>query len=398
MKRTRTQVGIIGCGPAGLLLSHLLDRQGIESVILERQSRAYVDARVRAGVLEQGTADMIRALGVHERMDREGLVHEGISLAFAGRKERIDLRRYSGGGTVLLYGQTQVTRDLIAARLAAGGVIAFEAPAVAVEDYLDGRPRVLYEQHGERHELRCDFVAGCDGSHGVARRSVDPGTLSTFDKAYPFGWLGILADVPPIDEELIFARHERGFALCSMRSHTRSRYYVQCDQDDAVDNWSDDAFWDELRRRLPPETAAALVTGPRLEMSIAPLRSFVTEPMRFGKLFLAGDAAHIVPPTGAKGLNLALADVTRLARALHDFFADGSSALLDAYSETALRRTWRAQRFSWWMTHMLHRLDTGNPYDDRRQLAELEYVVDSVAARTSLAENYVGSPFAELAA
>jgi p-hydroxybenzoate 3-monooxygenase len=388
----RTQVGIIGSGPAGLLLSHLLLQQGIESVMLERQSRAHVEGRIRAGVLEQGTVNLLREIGVHERMQREGLPHTGFSLAFDGRKARIDLYHQTGGKTVMIYGQTEVTRDLIKARLAAGGVIHYESPALAVEDYQTRQPRIRYEQQGERKELICDFVAGCDGYHGVARKSVPAANMQIFEKLYPFGWLGMLVEAPPVDPELLYANHARGFALCSMRSHTRSRYYVQCSLHDKVENWTDDAFWDELRRRLPPESAEQLITGPRLEMSIAPLRSFVAEPMRFGKLFLAGDAAHIVPPTGAKGLNLAASDVYYLARALTAFYHEKRTDLLDRYSETALRRVWQAVRFSWWFTTLMHKF-SDEPLNQRLQVAELEYLIGSNAARTMLAENYVGLPF-----
>lgn len=388
---TRTQVGIIGSGPAGLLLSHLLHKHGVESVILERQSREHVEGRIRAGVLEQGTAWLLREAGVHERMEREGLKHDGISLAFGGRLERIDFQAHTSKG-VIIYGQTEVTRDLIQARLKAGGVIEFDAPALAIEDYRTDSPRIIYDKNGQRHELRCDFVAGCDGFHGVARQTVPADQLTLYEKVYPFGWLGILADVPPVDDELIYANHARGFALCSMRSRTRSRYYVQCALDDAVENWHDDEFWDELRRRLPPAAAARLVTGPRLEMSIAPLRSFVAEPMRFGNLFLAGDAAHIMPPTGAKGLNLAASDVFYLSRALIAFYAEKRTDLLDRYSEACLRRVWRAIRFSWWFTTTMHKFDD-DPIQPRLQLAELDYLTSSEAARTTLAENYVGLPF-----
>lgn len=388
----RTQVGIIGSGPAGLLLAQLLHRQGIEAVILERQSRAHVEARIRAGVLEQGTVQLLRAAGVHERMDREGLIHKGFALAFDNRQARIDLHTLTGGSTVMVYGQTELTRDLIQARLDAGGVIEFETPALAVEDYATDQPRIIYEKNGQRQELLCDFVAGCDGYHGVARQSIAADKMHVFEKIFPFGWLGILADVPPVDEELIYVNHPRGFALCSMRSHTRSRYYVQCRLDDKVENWSDAAFWAELRRRLPPAAAEKLVTGPRLEMSIAPLRSFVAEPMRFGRLFLAGDAAHIMPPTGAKGLNLAASDVFYLARALTAYYGEKRTDLLDRYSDACLRRVWKAIRFSWWFTGLMHKFDD-DPLNYRLQMAELDYFTGSVAGRTTIAENYVGLPF-----
>lgn len=387
----RTQVGIIGSGPAGLLLSQLLHRHGIESVVLERQSRAYVEGRIRAGVLEQSTVNLLHEAQVHERMDREGLIHEGFSLAFQGRSERIDMSGLTGGSTIMVYGQTEVTKDLIEARLAADGVLKYEAPALAIDDFVSGRPRITYEEHGERKELVCDFVAGCDGYHGVSRQSVAD-QIQTFEKIYPFGWLGILADVPPVDHELIYVNHERGFALCTMRSPSRSRYYVQCDLDDRVENWTDAAFWDELRRRLPPAAAEKVTTGPRLEMSIAPLRSFVAEPMRFGKLFLAGDAAHIVPPTGAKGLNLAASDVFYLSRALIAHYGAGRDDLLDRYSDACLRRVWQAIRFSWWFTGLMHTFED-DPLGNRLQLAELDYLTGSVAGRTSMAENYVGLPF-----
>jgi p-hydroxybenzoate 3-monooxygenase len=388
----RTQVGIIGSGPAGLLLSQLLHLQGIDTVILERQSREYVEARIRAGVLEQGTVEMLREAKVNVRMDREGIPHDGINLAFGGRMERIGLAQLTGGSRVMVYGQTEMTKDLIEARLAAGGILQYEAPAMGVEDFQSGPPRIIYEQAGERKELICDFVAGCDGYHGVARTSVPADKLKTFEKIYPFGWLGILSDTPPINEELIYANHERGFALCSMRSHTRSRYYVQCDLDDNVENWTDDAFWDELRRRLPPAAAENLITGPRLEMSIAPLRSFVAEPLRFGHLFLAGDAAHIVPPTGAKGLNLAASDIFYLSRALIAYYKEKRTDLLDRYSAACLRRVWKAIRFSWWFTAMMHKFGD-DPIDHRLQLAELDYFTGSEAGRTTIAENYVGLPF-----
>lgn len=386
----RTQVGIIGSGPAGLLLARLLHLQGIDTVILERQTREHVEGRIRAGVLEQSTVQMLRDAGVHQRMDKEGIPHGGFSLAFNGRMERVDMQGHTGHG-VMIYGQTKVTEDLIQAHLDAGGKIEYSAESVAVEDFTDGTPRIIYVQDGEQKELLCDFVAGCDGYHGVSRKSAGD-KIRTYEKIYPFGWLGILSDVPPVDEELIYANHERGFALCSMRSHTRSRYYVQCDLDDKVENWTDDAFWDELRRRLPDHIAEKVVTGPRLEMSIAPLRSFVAEPMRFGKLFLAGDAAHIVPPTGAKGLNLAASDVFYLSRAFIAYYQEKRSDLLDRYSQVALRRVWKAIRFSWWFTSVLHKFDD-DPISNRLQVAELDYMTGSQAGQTVIAENYIGLPF-----
>ena len=387
----RTQVGIIGSGPAGLLLARTLYLQGIDSVIFERKSRDYVESRIRAGVLEHGTVEMLRAIGANERMDKLGIPHDGFSLAFDGRMERIDMAAHTGHG-VMIWGQTQVTRDLIALHLANNGVIKFECPAVAVEDLHSDAPRIIYEEDGVRKSLTCDYVMGCDGYHGVSRASIPADKLTTYEKIYPFGWLGILSDVPPVDHELIYANHERGFALCSQRSPTRSRYYVQCDLDDHVDNWTDQAFWDELRRRLPEHVADRMVIGPRLEMSIAPLRSFVAEPMRYGNLFLAGDAAHIVPPTGAKGLNLAASDIRYLADALIAFYKQGRSDLLNAYSDTALRRVWKAIRFSWWFTSLMHRFDD-DPIGYRLQVAELDYLTSSHAGRTVMAENYIGLGF-----
>ncbi len=392
-RRVRTQVGIIGTGPAGLILSRLLSLWGIENVVIERQSREYVEGRIRAGVLEQGTVDLLRRAGVHQRLDAEGIPHDGVNLAFAGRMIRIDMHAHTGK-RVMVYGQTEVTRDLIDALLSSGATIKFSAPAIAVEDIDTDRPRIIYEENGQRKELACDFVAGCDGSHGVALQSVPAGRLRTFERIYPFGWLGILSDVPPINDELIYANHERGFALCSMRSHSRSRYYVQCDLEDRVERWSDEMFWDELRRRLPAEVAAQLTTGPRLEMSIAPLRSFVAEPLRHGRLFLAGDAGHIVPPTGAKGLNLAVSDVHYLATALAAHYEEGRDDLLERYSETSLHRVWAATRFSWWFTSLMHRFDDG-PLGNRLQLAELDYLAESEASQRSMSENYVGLPFDE---
>jgi p-hydroxybenzoate 3-monooxygenase len=390
----RTQVGIVGSGPAGLLLSQLLHLQGIETVILERRSRDYVEGRIRAGVLEQGTVATLNEAGVGERMRRESLVHEGIHLSFHGRLHRIDFKALVGGA-VTVYGQTEVTKDLIGARLAAGGQIVFEAEDVSVHGFDGDRPKIGFRQDGRRRELACDFIAGCDGFHGVCRESVPQGALTTHERVYPFAWLGMLVDAPPVCDELIYAYHERGFALFSMRSRALSRLYVQCAPDEDLDAWPDERIWKELRLRLGGETAQALQTGPSLEKSFAPMRSFVAEPMRFGRLFLAGDAAHIVPPTGAKGLNLAVADVRVLARALSTFYTSGRTDLLDSYSATCLRRVWKAQRFSWWMTSMLHRFSGRNPYDDRVQLAELDYVTSSRAAAQALAENYVGLPFDE---
>ncbi|MGR8918110.1 MAG: 4-hydroxybenzoate 3-monooxygenase [Gammaproteobacteria bacterium] len=387
----RTQVGIVGAGPAGLLLSQLLARQGIDSVVVEQRSRAYVEARIRAGVLEMGAVELIDEAGVGERMHREGLVHDGFSIAFAGRRERIDMHALTGGKGVMIYGQTELTRDLFDARLAAGGQIEFEAQDVAVADIDGTRPRISWTRDGRRHELRCDFIAGCDGFHGVCRASFPAHVLRIFERVYPFGWLGLLADTPPADEELLYVNHERGFALCSMRSPTRSRYYVQCTLEDEVEQWPDERFWDELRRRLPADFAERVVTGPSIEKSIAPLRSFVAEPMRHGRLFLAGDAAHIVPPTGAKGLNLVASDIRTLFRALESYYREGSETLLDAYSETCLRRVWKAERFSWWFTTATHRF-SDDPFDHRIQLAELDYMTGSVAGRTTIAENYVGLP------
>jgi p-hydroxybenzoate 3-monooxygenase len=389
----RTQVGIIGSGPSGLLLARLLHLQGIDTVIVESRSREYVAGRIRAGVIEQGMADLLREARAGERMDREGLVHEGINVAFDGRLERIDFPKHTNGKVVMVYGQTEITADLMKAHIdEAGSIVHYESPALGVEDHDTDRPLIIYEQNSEQKELVCDFVAGCDGFHGVARQSVPTHKIRTFERTYPFGWLGILSDVPPVREELIYANHERGFALCSMRSHTRSRYYIQCRTDDKVENWTDEAFWEELCRRLPPEAAGDVTTGPRLEMSITPLHSFVAEPLRFGRLFLAGDAGHIVPPTGAKGLNLAASDIYYLSRALLAYYKDRRTDLLDRYSEAALRRVWKAIRFSWWYTSLLHKFDD-DPMNRRLQLSELDYLVGSEAGQTVLAENYVGLPY-----
>lgn len=389
----RTQVGIIGSGPSGLLLARLLHLQGIDTVILESRSREYVLGRIRAGVIEQGMADLLREAKAGERMDREGLIHEGINIAFDNRLERIDFPKHTNGKVVMVYGQTEITYDLMKAHInEAGCTVQYEAPAVRVEDFDTDTPRIIYEQNGEQKELVCDFVAGCDGFHGVARRCSPGDQLQTFERTYPFGWLGILSDVPPVKEELIYANHARGFALCSMRSHTRSRYYIQCTMNDRVENWTDDAFWDELRRRLPPAEAERVITGPRLEMSITPLHSFVAEPLRAGRLFLAGDAGHIVPPTGAKGLNLAASDIYYLSRALIAYYEEKRTDLLDRYSDAALRRVWKAIRFSWWYTSLLHKFDD-DPLSRRLQIAELDYLTSSEAGQTVLSENYVGLPY-----
>ena len=389
----RTQVAIIGAGPSGLLLGQLLHKAGIANVILERQSADYVLGRIRAGVLEQIAVDLMDECGVGERMHKEGLVHAGIELLFKGARHRIDFPGLTGGKTVMVYGQTEVTRDLMAARAAAGLPTVYEVgDSVSLHGFDGSSPVVRYRKDGQEHELACDFIAGCDGYHGVSRASVPKGAIREYEKVYPFGWLGLLADVPPVFHELIYANTDRGFALCSMRSPTRSRYYVQVPLTDKVEGWSDEAFWAELRLRLDPEARERLVTGASLEKSIAPLRSFVAEPMRFGRLFLAGDAAHIVPPTGAKGLNLAASDVKYLASGMIEHYRERSSVGLDHYSDRALRRIWKAERFSWWFTQLMHRFPGEGPIGQKLQEAELDYLVNSRAASTSLAENYVGLP------
>ncbi len=393
MPSSRTQVAIIGAGPSGLLLGQLLHKAGIDNVIVERQTGEYVLGRVRAGVLEQTTIDLLDEAGVGQRMHREGLVHGGFELSFGGARHRIDMHGLTGGKQVMIYGQTEVTRDLMDARAALGLSTVYEAKSVAIHDF-DGRhPTLTWRKDGAEHELQCDFVAGCDGYHGVSRASVPEGGVAHYEKVYPFGWLGVLVDQPPVSHELIYSNHERGFALCSMRSPTRSRHYVQVPLEDRAEDWSDAAFWDELRRRLDPRAADSLMTGPSIEKSIAPLRSFVAEPMRFGRLFLAGDAAHIVPPTGAKGLNLAASDVRYLSRALIEFHAERSEAGIDAYSDRCLRRIWKAERFSWWFTSLTHRFPETGAIGRKLQRAELDYLVSSRAASTAMAENYVGLPF-----
>ena len=387
----RTQVGIVGAGPAGLVLSHLLHLQGIESVVLEAHTREYVQERVRAGVLEQNTVDLLNETGVGERMRREGLVHHGIELRFQGRGHRIDFHELTGGRAITIYAQAEVVKDLIDARLAAGGTIVFEATEVSVHHFDGEQPSIRFRKNGEAKELACDFIAGCDGFHGVCRPSIPSGALTVYDRVYPFAWLGILAEAPPSSEELVYAYHDRGFALLSMRSPQLSRLYVQCAPDEDIERWPDERIWKELHLRLARE-GWKLTEGPVLQKGISGMRSFVVEPMQYGRLFLAGDAAHIVPPTGAKGLNLAVADVRVLAEAIAEFYKSGRRELLNKYSETCLRRVWKVQRFSWWMTSMLHRFDSDNPFDRRRQLGELDYVTSSRAAAQSLAENYVGLP------
>jgi p-hydroxybenzoate 3-monooxygenase len=392
--RMRTQVAIIGAGPAGLMLARLLHLRGIESVVLEARSRAYVESRVRAGVLEQGTADLLREAGVAERMEREGLVHHGIELRFAGERHRIPLSDLTGGRAVTIYGQQEVVKDLIRARLGDGGPLLFDVSDVQLDDLTSDRPLVRFEQAGRTHELRCDIIAGCDGFHGVSRDAIPSGALAVYEKTYPFAWLGVLAAAPPSTVELIYARHERGFALHSMRSPSIGRLYLQCRPDERLADWPDERIWQELQTRLAVDADWRLIEGPLLEKGITTMRSYVVEPMQFGRLFLAGDAAHIVPPTGAKGLNLAVADVRVLAEALDDWYRSGDSAALDDYSRTCLRRVWRAEHFSWWMTTMLHPDAGDDPFVHQLQLAQLRYVCTSTAAATTLAENYVGLEWA----
>ncbi len=389
----RTQVGIVGAGPAGLLLSHLLHREGIRSIVIETQSREHVETRIRAGVLEQGTVDLLRETGVGARMEREGLVHQGIELRFNRRTHRIHLHELTGGRAITVYGQHEVLKDLIGARLEAGGQILFEVSDVSLADFDRGSPRIRFTHLGAPREIACDFIGGCDGFHGISRPSVPAGALRFYEKVYPFGWLGILAEAAPASHELIYANHERGFALLSMRSPRLSRLYLQCRPDEDLDPWSDARIWEELHTRFETRAGFRLNQGPILQKSVTAMRSFVTEPMQYGHLFLAGDAAHIVPPTGAKGLNLAAADVWVLSQALTAWYRGRDARLLERYSEICLRRVWRAQHFSWWMTSMLHRFDGGDGFDYRRQIAELENLTTSRAASTSLAENYVGRPF-----
>ncbi len=393
MSVTRTQVGIVGAGPSGLMLGHLLHLAGIDSVIVEDRSEEYVIERVRAGVLEQGTVDLMRESGVADRLDREGMRHEGIYIRFNDERHRIDLASLTGGRAITIYGQNEVVKDLIGARRSSGLPLHFEAADVSVDGLETTAPRLRFVHGDEAHEIVCDVIAGCDGSHGVCRSTIPAFRVQTFEREYPFAWLGILASAPPASDEIVYSLSERGFALFSMRSTTITRLYLQCAPDENLDEWSDDRIWAELMARLQTRDGWMPNVGPILQKAVAPMRSVVIEPMRYGRLFLAGDAAHIVPPTGAKGLNLAMADIRRLASALDEFFKRGSQAGLDDYSDRGLKRTWRAQRFSWWMTSMLHKSEGDNPFDYRRQLAELDYLVSSRAALTSLAENYVGTPF-----
>jgi len=394
VKTSRTQVAIMGAGPSGLLLGQLLHKAGIDAVIVERVSGDYVLGRIRAGILEQVSVDLLNEAGVGQRMNQEGLVHGGIELMWDGRRHRVDLNKYSGGQSVMVYGQTEVTHDLMQARAAAGLPTVYEAKNTAVHDFDTAKPYVTWDKDGQSHRLDCDFIAGCDGFHGVCRASAPRAAITEYEKVYPFGWLGLLSDTPPVSDELIYINSPRGFALCSQRSKTRSRYYLQVPLTDKVEEWSDDAFWQELKLRLDDEARARLVTGPSIEKSIAPLRSFVTEPMRFGRLFLAGDAAHIVPPTGAKGLNLAASDVGFLAQALVQHYGERNDAGIDGYSGRCLARIWKAERFSWWMTSLMHRFPEAGAFDARVQQAELDYIVHSPAASAALAENYVGLPLA----
>jgi p-hydroxybenzoate 3-monooxygenase len=388
----RTQVAIIGAGPSGLLLGQLLHKAGVDAVILERQTGDYVLSRIRAGVLEQVCIDLMDEAGVGERMHREGLVHGGFDMLFNGERHRIDLHGLTGGSHVMVYGQTELTRDLMDARHAADLPTVYEARDVQVHDFDTDHPRVTYTHHGQAHELHCDFIAGCDGFHGVCRASVPRSAIQEFEKVYPFGWLGLLADTPPVHHELIYVNSSRGFALCSQRSKSRSRYYLQVPLTDRIEEWTDEAFWQELKLRLDPKAAAQLVTGPSIEKSIAPLRSFVTEPMRFGRLFLAGDAAHIVPPTGAKGLNLAATDVKYLSTALIEHYQEQSSAGINTYSDRCLRRIWKAERFSWWFTSIMHQFPEDSAIAAKLQIAELDYLMHSESGLRTIAENYVGLP------
>ena len=392
MTPTQTQVAIIGAGPSGLLLGQLLDKAGIDNVILERQTGQYVLGRIRAGILEQVCIDLMDEAGVGERMHKEGLVHGGFEMLYSGKRYRIDMNKLTGGKNVMVYGQTELTSDLMSERQAAGLPTIYEAHNVVVHDFDTRKPRVTYEKDGAAQEITCDFIAGCDGFHGVCRASAPRNAITEYEKVYPFGWLGLLSDTPPVSKELIYINNQRGFALCSQRSLTRSRYYLQVPLTDKVEEWTDDAFWQELRLRLDEEGRERLITGPSLEKSIAPLRSFIAEPMRFGRMFLAGDAGHIVPPTGAKGLNLAATDVKYLSRALIEYYRDRTETGIDSYSARCLRRIWRAERFSWWFTSLMHRFPDDGPIVAKFQEAELDYLIHSESGSRTIAENYVGLP------
>ena len=392
-KTLRTQIGIVGAGPAGLVLAHLLHLRGIETVVLETRSRKYIEERVRAGLLEHGTVQLMIETGVGERLQRECLTHHGIELLFHKKGHRIDFNELTGGKTVTIYAQQEVIKDLVAARLKTNLPILFDVEDVSVHDFKDGKPSIKFRSAGKEEILHCDYIAGCDGFHGICRPSIPAGVLTEFDRVYPFGWLGILAQAPPSSDELVYCYHDRGFALLTMRTREVSRLYLQVPHDEDIEAWSDDRIWSELRQRTERDGNWKLSEGPIFQKNIAGMRSYVVEPMQYGKMFLAGDAAHIVPPTGAKGLNLAVADVRIMAQAFAEFYATGKTHLLERYSETCLRRVWKAQRFSWWMTSMLHRFDTDNAFDRRRQIAELDYVTSSRAASMTLAENYVGLPW-----
>lgn len=388
----KTQVAIIGGGPSGLLLAQLLHRHGIESIVLERKTKDYVLGRIRAGVLEHGLVGLLEQAGCADRLHAEGYVHDGTFLSYGDQMFRIDFREHTGS-SVIVYGQTEVTRDLYAAREAAGGQIEYEVEDVVIHDAAGSAPHVTYVSNGTAKRIDCDYVAGCDGFHGVSRKTIPQTLRREYEKTYPFGWLGVLSETPPVNDELVYANSPHGFALCSMRNENLSRYYIQCPLSDRPEDWSDDAFWQELRRRLPAAQAEALVTGPSIEKSIAPLRSFVTEPMRWGRLFLCGDAAHIVPPTGAKGLNTAASDVHYLFNGLREFYEDGSTAGLDSYSQKALARVWKAERFSWWFSSLMHRYPDQTDFDLKMQIADLEFLQSNRAAQKAMAENYVGLPY-----
>ncbi|WP_130802491.1 4-hydroxybenzoate 3-monooxygenase [Acinetobacter ihumii] len=392
MEIIKTRVAIIGSGPAGLLLGQLLYKAGIDHIIIEQRSAEYVASRIRAGILEQVSVDLLQQAGVDENLKLKGLPHSGIEILTHGQKHRVDLSALTNGKQVTVYGQTEVTKDLMQAREQADLISFYESNNVQIFDFYE-KPKVKFDSQGKNYQIECDFIAGCDGYHGICRASIPQDKIKTFEKVYPFGWLGVLADVPPVADELIYVQSERGFALCSMRSETRSRYYLQVPLTDKVEDWSDEKFWEELKNRLDPESREHLVTGASIEKSIAPLRSFVTEPMRFGQLFLAGDAAHIVPPTGAKGLNLAASDIAYLSSALIEYYKDGSEKGIDQYSEKCLKRVWKAERFSWWMTHLLHRFENESEFDHKIKQAELSYILGSTAGQTTLAENYVGLPY-----